>query len=96
MTTTELSGYRSRLSNPAADPLFWVSLGYADLLLERWMANNCDSNGELDLSLLPSQAVTGVNAAEYVPGLTPLTSNAEMFVLSTTLGYTYDWFLQDS
>jgi len=90
-TTSELQGYRERVSNPAADPLFWLSIGYSDLITEQWMRTAAEG-GVLDTALLPTKAVTGLNVDEYVPGLTPLAANVDMFVLSTDLGYSYDSF----
>jgi len=88
-TGPELAGYREDVSNPAADPLFWMSLGYADLVLERWIRQQT----ELSLEALPlDQAVSGLNRDDHLPGLTPLTTNADLFVESSSLGYDFDFF----
>jgi len=88
-TGPETVDFRDVISNQAADPLFWLTLGYTDMVFEQWLR----AQDEISIDSLPTSAATGLNQGEYLPGIVPLTLNDDVFVKSTAMGYSYDYFV---
>jgi hypothetical protein len=92
MTTPELQSHRPTPSSPGSDPMYYLMLSHADLIVERWLRRAVAQGWEV-LSTVPlTEAGVGLNRNECQAPFFPLTTNAKVLASSTTLGYTYDFF----
>jgi hypothetical protein len=90
MTTPDLQAYRGD-NNPAADPMWWLAINYADMLTSMWQERAA-------LKGLPSAAdqlfttgaPPGLNKDECMGAFYPLTTNAAALALPSELGYSFD------